>query len=212
MPRPRFERLEVARQERILDAAAREFARFGYEAASINRILEAVGLSKGAFYYYFDDKADLAAAVLLWAYRDVLATYETIAIPEDGAKFWDAIHQFARESLAMLERSPYANELASRLGHAFANDKDLSARVMQAAARSTAAVVAIWKRGQELGAVRSDIPIETQISIYQAIKEALIRSCLPDGRVPTKEEFERLVELQIDLFRRISTPAQEAVQ
>ncbi len=212
MPRPRFEKLEVARQERLLDAAAREFARFGYEGASINRILEAVGLSKGAFYYYFDDKADLAAAVLFWAYRDVLALYDTLAVPEDGARFWDAIHQLAREGLAMLERSPYANELAARLGHAFANDKDLSARVMQAAAKSFAAIAAIWKRGQELGAVRTDIPIATQIAIYQAIKEALIRSCLPDGRAPTREEFERLVELQLDLFRRVSAPANEGVR
>ena len=48
--------------------------------------------------------------------------------------------------------------------------------------------------------------------IYQAIKEALIRSYLPDGRAPTREEFERLVELQIDLFRRVSAPANEAVR
>ncbi len=212
MPRPRFEKLDAARQERILDAAAREFARFGYEGASVNRILDAVGLSKGAFYYYFDDKADLAAAVLIWAYRDVLAMYGRIAVPTDGAKFWDTIRQFAHESVAMLERSPYANELASRLGLAFANDKELSTRMMQAAAQHMATVMAVWKRGQELGAVRSDIPIPTQIAIYQAIKEALIRSYLPDGRVPTREEFERLVELQIDLFRRVSAPATEVVR
>jgi AcrR family transcriptional regulator len=212
MPRPRFGRLDVAKQERILDAAAREFARFGYEGASVNRILDSVGLSKGAFYYYFDDKADLAAAVLMWAYRDILAMYDRIEVPEDGEKFWDAIRQYAHESLAMLERAPYANELAPRLSLAVANDKELSARVMQAAAKPWAVIAAVWKRGQELGAVRSDIPIQTQIAIYQAIKEALIRSYLPDGRVPTREEFERLVELQIDLFRRVSAPASEVVR
>ncbi len=212
MPRPRFEKLAPARREKILHAAAREFARFGYEGASINRILEAVELSKGAFYYYFDDKPDLAATVLMWVYRDILALYDTVEVPEDGAKFWDTIHRFARQSIAMLERTPYANELASRLGHAFANDKELSNRLMQAASKAMTAVAAIWKRGQEVGAVRSDIPVETQIALYQAIKETLIRSYLPNARVPTREEFEHLVDLQLDLFRRVSSPASGEVR
>lgn len=59
MPRPRFQKLSIEKQQAILEAAAREFSAHGYEGASINKILETAQLSKGAAYYYFDDKADL---------------------------------------------------------------------------------------------------------------------------------------------------------
>lgn len=48
MPRVRFERLDPAQQAVILDAALREFSTDGYAEASLNRIIAAAGLSKGA--------------------------------------------------------------------------------------------------------------------------------------------------------------------
>ena len=209
MARPRFHKSDPIRQEAILQAAAKEFAHVGYEGASINRIILAAGLSKGAFYYYFDDKADLACTVLLWTLNEVLAMYDRIELPADGAKFWDAISQFTRESLALLERVPHANELMSRLGHAFVNDQDLAERVRYVLVKPTAAAVGIWTRGQELGVVRPDLPAQTLIAICQGIKEALTRVSLPDSRVLTKEELERLTDLQLDLFRRVSEPRKE---
>ena len=48
----------------ILDAAAPIFAERGYEAASLNEIILASGLTKGGFYFHFRSKRDLALAVL----------------------------------------------------------------------------------------------------------------------------------------------------
>jgi AcrR family transcriptional regulator len=48
-----------------LEAAAKEFVAHGFEAASLNRILDDAGISKGAAYYYFDDKTDLYATTTL---------------------------------------------------------------------------------------------------------------------------------------------------
>ena len=71
-PRPRFETLEPARRSAILDAAAEEFAARGFEAASYNRIIERAGTSKGAMYYYFEDKADLFTTVVAEAAEQAL--------------------------------------------------------------------------------------------------------------------------------------------
>ena len=60
MPRPRFEKLPPEKRETILETAAKEFAEFGYEGASLNQILAKSGISKGAAYYYFDNKEDFA--------------------------------------------------------------------------------------------------------------------------------------------------------
>ncbi|MBN2210101.1 MAG: TetR/AcrR family transcriptional regulator [Sedimentisphaerales bacterium] len=61
-------------QEDLLRTAGRLFAQYGYFATSTGDILDAVGLSKGAFYYHFKSKEDLAAAVLRQSRDD----YETI--------------------------------------------------------------------------------------------------------------------------------------
>jgi AcrR family transcriptional regulator len=48
----------------ILDAAAPIFAERGYEAASLNEIILASGLTKGGFYFHFRSKRELALAVI----------------------------------------------------------------------------------------------------------------------------------------------------
>ncbi|MGB3772234.1 MAG: ScbR family autoregulator-binding transcription factor [Rhodococcus sp. (in: high G+C Gram-positive bacteria)] len=57
---------ERARRTRaaIVEAAASEFSRRGYTAASVNTILEGSRATKGAMYFHFSSKEDLARAVL----------------------------------------------------------------------------------------------------------------------------------------------------
>ncbi|MGW1888051.1 ScbR family autoregulator-binding transcription factor [Streptomyces sp. NPDC001970] len=61
----------MARQERairtrraILEAAAAVFAERGYEAATISDVLERAEVTKGALYFHFPSKEDLARGVL----------------------------------------------------------------------------------------------------------------------------------------------------
>ena len=54
---------EITR-ERILEAAAEEIYRVGFQAASISEILKKLGISKGALYHHFASKQELGYAVL----------------------------------------------------------------------------------------------------------------------------------------------------
>jgi AcrR family transcriptional regulator len=51
-------------RQAILDAAYEEIHRYGFQAASLNAILERTGLTKGALYYHFRNKMSLGYAVL----------------------------------------------------------------------------------------------------------------------------------------------------
>ena len=64
MPKRRFDKLDPELRGRILKAAALEFGTHGYADASLNRIVEQAGISKGSMYYYFEDKEDLFSMVL----------------------------------------------------------------------------------------------------------------------------------------------------
>ena len=55
---------DPSRRDRLLSAAAAEFHRHGYRAASTDRVLAEVGVSKGSLYYYFPDKRALAIGVV----------------------------------------------------------------------------------------------------------------------------------------------------
>ncbi|MCX5043463.1 TetR/AcrR family transcriptional regulator [Aldersonia sp. NBC_00410] len=65
---------ERARRTRaaIVESAAVEFARSGYTAASLNQILERSNATKGAMYFHFGSKEDLARAVM----RDAMIRYK----------------------------------------------------------------------------------------------------------------------------------------
>ena len=51
-------------RERLLQAAFREVYRSGYQSASLDTILAAAGVTKGALYYHFDSKEALGYALV----------------------------------------------------------------------------------------------------------------------------------------------------
>ena len=79
---PLTERQWVRRGE-LLEAARRVFERDGYHGTTVSAIVQAAGLSQGAFYLYFTDKKGIFAALqdematllrrrIYWVTRDVL--------------------------------------------------------------------------------------------------------------------------------------------
>jgi AcrR family transcriptional regulator len=52
-----------ARRRQILDGARTCFARHGYEGATVRRLEEATGLSRGAIFHHFRDKESLFLAL-----------------------------------------------------------------------------------------------------------------------------------------------------
>lgn len=68
---------------RILEEAARLFTEKGYEAASMQELAEALGLSKAALYHHFRSKEDLLREISLRALEGLLeATREATTHPD----------------------------------------------------------------------------------------------------------------------------------
>jgi AcrR family transcriptional regulator len=59
MPKQTFFNLPEEKREKIFNAAVNEFAEYGLENASTNRIVKNSGIAKGSFYQYFEDKQDV---------------------------------------------------------------------------------------------------------------------------------------------------------
>jgi AcrR family transcriptional regulator len=68
MPYPAHHRHEV--RARIVESARRLFNRNGFESVSVDSIMADAGLTRGAFYSYFESKSDLYAEVLSCFFTD----------------------------------------------------------------------------------------------------------------------------------------------
>lgn len=62
MPRVSPEYLEQRREE-ILAGARRAFARYGFEGATVSRLEQEIGVSRGAIFHYFPSKEELFVAL-----------------------------------------------------------------------------------------------------------------------------------------------------
>lgn len=54
-----FEKLPEDKKKKIIDVCIEEFAEYGYEKSSTNRIVEKAGISKGILFHYFKSKKKL---------------------------------------------------------------------------------------------------------------------------------------------------------
>ncbi len=108
MVRPRFTKLPQKQQQAILQAALDEFAAHGFHGASLNRMIEEAGISKGTMYYYFDGKEDLYAYV---ARTGLAGLFDRVGpLPEldrGGAdEFWSVLEGYYLNLLRALAASP----------------------------------------------------------------------------------------------------------
>lgn len=61
---PRTPQNPERRRDQLLDCAQALFFEQGYEATTVNHILQRSGLSKGGFYHYFASKEDILEAIV----------------------------------------------------------------------------------------------------------------------------------------------------
>lgn len=172
MPRPRFERLEPARRAALLAAAGEEFAEHGYEAASFNRIIERSGLSKGAMYYYFDDKEDLYATVIRDAMQRLVVDSSNMAAATDAASFWRECEAWYARSLHLFQQDPRAVGLARGLVKALSRGA-ATGTLAELRRLGRAGVDAFVLQGQGLGAIRRDLPPDLLATVLMALEEGI---------------------------------------
>jgi AcrR family transcriptional regulator len=205
MPRPRFSKLPSDKRERIMQTAGKEFATYGYDNASLNRILESIGMSKGAAYYYFDDKTDLFATVLAY-YADVVTNL--IEIDPDALTretFWPYLMTIYTRPVASIHAAPWMMGLYRAL-------TSLPASVRQQEAMKGyfsqlwAWFTTLIKRGQELGVVRTDLPDDLLFALVTGLDGASDQWLIDHWDELTPEQLGVILGHVIDMIRRMLAP------
>lgn len=179
MPRPRFYRLPEEKRERILEAAAKEFSANGYDGASMNKLLEEAGISKGAAYYYFDDKADLFVTAVQHYSQELFDSIAFDPTRLTAENFWDKIADVYRQQFTGFAERPWVFGMAKAGGSLPASSPSTGS----GDAEPVAALVELWEQaqfllagllqhGRDLGVIRDDLPEDLLLALLVAVDDA----------------------------------------
>ncbi len=205
MARPRFKNLETEMRNRILEAAAVEFAARGFEGTSLNQLLDLLGMSKGSFYYYFDNKEDLFTTVVDHAWSTLLPVEKLELGVLEASTFWPTLQSLMREARARIHQNPWLVGF-TRLMYdppETVGVREVLAQKFDQARRWQAGLIL---RGQEVGAVRSDLPAELLQVMLVGADEAGDRWMVENWARLEESEVERLLEEIFAIFRRMLEP------
>lgn len=206
MPKRRFEKLDPEMRSRILQAAALEFGTHGFSGASLNRIVEQAGISKGSMYYYFEDKEDLFNLVL--NSLEERSTEITRMPPEDltPETFWPSIEMAFRAWLQIVVETPWIQGFLQMFSELLRNPPTEGPLVAWHAKMQDRRFEFL-RRGQELGMVRTDLSIEflgELLTGFQMLHGRFFTK--RSGELPLKVR-EEMPGIMVDLARRILSPA-----
>jgi AcrR family transcriptional regulator len=188
-----------------MEAAAKQFAAHGFEGASLNRILEEAEISKGAAYYYFDDKADVFLTAVQHYAQQLMAVTDLDVEGLTAETFWPS----------------FADAYRAQFVRAF--DQPWKFGVLKAAARLSEGALAyealaeyadqmrdwglgILKRGQSVDVVRTDLPDDLMLGLVTAIDDAGDGWLLQHWNELELAEIEDVANRVADAMRRLLAP------
>ncbi|WP_199440101.1 TetR/AcrR family transcriptional regulator [Umezawaea beigongshangensis] len=166
MPKVSQDHLD-ARRRQILDGARSCFARHGYEGATVRRLEEAIGLSRGAIFHHFRDKESLFLAL---AEDEALHMADVVA--EQG------LVQVMRDLLA--PRPEGADHPADWLGtrlevtRRLRTDPEFRGRWAQRSQQLTTATRQRLLRQREAGNLRDDVDVDVLTNFLELVLEGLV--------------------------------------
>ena len=158
MPKVSAEHVQ-ARHEQILDGARRAFARHGYHGATVARLEQEVGLSRGAIFNYYPDKWSLFLALVV----------------KDRYRFFDVLSSEGLDGLLrqMTEESPEWLGVYFELAHRLRTNPELMTDLKDAAPEEARQAEALFASWQQEGEIRTDVSLETVIQFVNVVANGI---------------------------------------
>ena len=100
-----FETLPNIKKDIILKVCIEEFAEYGFENASTNRMVKNIGMSKGSLFKYFNTKEELYIYIIDYAVRSITksVTENTNKLPID---FFERLYMLAEMEFDIYVEKP----------------------------------------------------------------------------------------------------------
>ncbi len=147
MPKQTFLNLPEEKRNTIIHAAIEEFAEYGLENASTNRIVANSGISKGSFYQYFEDKQDVFMYLLTVLESEKMEYFKGKHPPSTNMDTFGYFRWMIKTGMEFNTSHPLLTQAISRVmfgegmyyGNTFADVRERTAQGLRAMIRQAAA-------------------------------------------------------------------------
>ena len=115
MPKDTFLNLPDEKRKLIEEKAIDEFAVWGFDNASINRIVEQAQIAKGSFYQYFEDKKDLFNHLMARISEEKLNYISPVMLNPQAHNFFTLLREMYRSGLEFARQNPKAARIGNQV-------------------------------------------------------------------------------------------------
>ncbi|CCH50561.1 TetR/AcrR family transcriptional regulator [Pseudodesulfovibrio piezophilus] len=202
-PQKTFENLPDEKRQRILSEATREFADHGYHQASINTIVNKLGIAKGSLFKYFGNKQGLFE----YLFGDAISQFKQPlkAIRDtDSGDFFQRIEKSFLASGAFTQSHPHLYRIYLKM--LFNENFPLREKFLTEIRRAHDKFLRqLVEDGIASGQLRKDLDIDITVFTIHSIFDRFLQShtvpTLDHGVGPSGQSLEDLAQAMTDLLR-----------
>lgn len=179
MPKQTFLNLPEEKRETIINAAINEFAEYGFEGSSINRIVANSRISKGSFYQYFTDKMDVFKYLIDVLAAEKMEFFKGKHPPSDNMDTFEYFRWLVKSGMEFNSAYPHMAQAVTRVlliegmyyGKNFAEYHQLT----------TDTFSAMIKQAMKRGEVDPSIDVELAVMVMDTWTNAITTYILNEG-------------------------------
>jgi AcrR family transcriptional regulator len=179
MPKQTFLNLPEEKRKVIIDAAIEEFAEYGLENASTNRIVANSGISKGSFYQYFEDKQDVFMYLLTVIEQEKTDFFKDKHPPGGNLDTFQYFRWMIKAGMEFDTTNPLLTQAVSRVlfgeglyyGQTFSDLRERSSKALQA----------MIEQAIDNGEVDPSVDVDLAVMIMQTWSNAISTYIINEG-------------------------------
>ena len=179
MPKQTFFNLPEEKRDTIINAAVDEFAEYGLENASTNRIVKASGIAKGSFYQYFEDKQDVFMYLLSVLEREKMDFFKGMHPPSTNMDTFEYFRWMIKAGMEFNSAYPRMTQAVSRvlLGEGLYYGKNFASY----REKTTQGLSMMIQQAIERGEVDPSVDVELAVMVMDTWSNAISTYILNEG-------------------------------
>ena len=179
MPKQTFLNLPEEKRKVIIHAAVDEFAEYGLETASTNRIVANSSISKGSFYQYFEDKQDVFMYLLTLLEQEKMGFFKDKRPPSMNMDTFDYFRWMIKTGMEFNSAHPRMTQAISRvlLGDGMYYGKNFA----EYRQKTTQALKAMIEQAIERGEVDPSVDVDLAVMVMETWSNAISTYILNEG-------------------------------
>jgi AcrR family transcriptional regulator len=180
MPKPTFLNLPEEKREKIISAAVDEFADYGFESASINRIVANSGIAKGSFYQYFENKMDVFMHLLSVIEQEKMDYFQDKHPPSNHLDTFEYFRWMMKAGMEFNSAYPRMTQAMTRvlLGEGLYYGQNFSAY----REKTAKALEMMIQQAIERGEVDPSVDVELAVMVMDTWSNAISAYILKEGK------------------------------